>query len=545
VAHELAHQWFGDLVTCKDWSHLWLNEGFATYYSHLYEGHRHGRDQLLWGLYHEAQIILRQTNDATPVVWRGYTKPEEQFGYRAYPKGAWVLHMLHSELGDALFREGVQTYLKRHQYGTVTSDDLQAVFEELSGRSLDQFFEQWLYRPRHPELEAAYAWDEKSKLARVSIRQTQKATNNVALFRFPLKLRFQVGNRAENQVVTVKDREEDFYFPLKEAPKLVRIDPDFEVLARISFKPPTAMLHAQLAQSGDVIGRILATEWLAEKADQESVRRLKQALVGDPFHGVRIKAAEALRKIRSDEAFAALLDGRNQPDARVRVAVVDEIARIYRPEAAEALLRVLASEKNPAIKGSALRGLGGHSHTAIDAALRDALRSNSYRQQFVDAAIAAIRAQDDERHLKPLRDTLRDRAVELTKPTLANGMDALAHLSRQREDKSLAREFILPYLHHPNERLRRGALTALGTLGDSRTIPALEGFAAGNPGAPETEIAGKSLAAVREGRKRGDDLKSLRDEVVELQKAQREFKKQLEEIRKKSEAGKAAPSKAR
>jgi hypothetical protein len=146
VAHELVHQWFGNYVTCKDWSHIWLNEGFATYYEALYLEHAHGHDEFLWSMLRKARGVLDRPNDVIPIVYRGYDDPEEQFGFRAYPKGAWILHMLRSQLGPELYRRCVQTYLERHPFGVVTTEDLVKVVEELSGRDWDRFFEA---RPEH------------------------------------------------------------------------------------------------------------------------------------------------------------------------------------------------------------------------------------------------------------------------------------------------------------------------------------------------------------------------------------------------------------
>ncbi|MBI3882428.1 MAG: M1 family metallopeptidase, partial [Verrucomicrobia bacterium] len=123
VAHELAHQWFGDLVTCKDWSHIWLNEGFATFYAHLYAEHAHGRDRKLYGLLADLRSVTSQTNDTRGIVWRKYGDPQEMFNYLAYPKGSWVLHMLRSQLGEDLYRRCITTYLERHRFGNVTTDD--------------------------------------------------------------------------------------------------------------------------------------------------------------------------------------------------------------------------------------------------------------------------------------------------------------------------------------------------------------------------------------------------------------------------------------
>ena len=153
-AHELAHQWFGDYITCKDWSHLWLNEGFATYYTHLYEGHKFGRDALLHGLYMDAKDdIFANSDDLRPIVYREYETPKEQFDFRAYPKGSWVLHMLRSQFGEALYRKAIRRYLQQHALTHVETEELRAAFEDVTGETLDRFFDQWVYHGGVPVAE--------------------------------------------------------------------------------------------------------------------------------------------------------------------------------------------------------------------------------------------------------------------------------------------------------------------------------------------------------------------------------------------------------
>ncbi len=193
-AHELAHQWFGDLVTCRDWSHLWLNEGFATYYSLLYDKHLLGEDFFKHGLYRNARGIFGNAKDTIPIVYRGYSNPMEQFSFRAYPKGGWVLHMLRSQLGDDLYRKCVRTYLERHRFGTVVTQDLVEIFEELSGRSLSQFFDQWVYLSGYPELRVKYSWDELAGQVKLNVTQVQMTSEKRPLFRFPLPVKLVVGS---------------------------------------------------------------------------------------------------------------------------------------------------------------------------------------------------------------------------------------------------------------------------------------------------------------------------------------------------------------
>jgi len=243
VAHELVHQWFGDYVTCKDWSHLWLNEGFAVYYEKLYDGHKNGRDYLLYGLYRTARGVLSNRPTHKPIVHKSYTSADEQFDYRAYQKGSWVLHMLRSELGEQLYRQCVKTYLQRHALSSVVTEDLCSVIEELTGRSFDRFFDQWVYHARHPDLTVSYNWSGKDKLAKVSVEQTHKVNDKVMLFHFSTKVRFVIDDDGIDREIVVDGKQHDFYFPLPKEPNIVRFDPDYGLLAKVKFEKPTAMLY--------------------------------------------------------------------------------------------------------------------------------------------------------------------------------------------------------------------------------------------------------------------------------------------------------------
>src|SRR5207237_6217130 len=140
---------------------------------------------------------------------------------------------------------------------------------ELSGRSYDQFFDQWVYHAHHPELELSYSWDEGAKLAKLSVRQTQKLSENILLFDLPLTIRFKTQSGAVNRPLHITAKEEDFYFSLDSAPQIVRFDPDYTLLAKISFKVPSPMLSAQLAAKPDGIGRVLALEHLSSRRAPE------------------------------------------------------------------------------------------------------------------------------------------------------------------------------------------------------------------------------------------------------------------------------------
>jgi aminopeptidase N len=505
-SHEMAHQWFGDLVTCKDWSHIWLNEGFATYYQVLFNGHKNGRDAMLYDLYGNARRVLEATNDVNPIVRRDYGDPSEMFGYLAYQKGAWVLHMLHSQLGEDLYRRCIKTYLERHRYGNVITEDLRAVIEELSGRSYDQFFNQWLYHAHYPELAVDYSWDERTKLAKVSIRQTQDLSNDVLLFDFPLTIRFNGKFGTADRVVEVKELANDFYLPLASAPETVRVDPEYTLLAKITFELPDDMLFAQLADQTDMIGRLLAIEQLADRHDKESVAKLKQTLNDDSFYGVRVEAAKALRTIHTDDALTALLDSGKQSDARVRRAVVTEAGGFFRATAGAFTLKVLAGGKNPDIEAAAIQSLGVYETPEVHALLVKFLDSESYREVLAGAAITAIRSQDDPAYIAPLLATLTNRQAALPSRVFSQGLGTLASLARNEEKKEAIREFLTAQVNKKKQTIQRA------------------------------------------NRKPADDLKNLRAEVMDLQKANRSLRKDVDDLKKKVEArdsDSAAPGKKR
>jgi aminopeptidase N len=539
VAHELAHQWFGDLVTCKDWSHIWLNEGFATYYETLYRERKRGRDDMLYELYERVRDITGRPNDTNAIVRRTYNDPGELFSYLAYPKGGWVLHMLRSQLGPELYRHCIKTYLERHQYGSVVTEDLRAVVEELSGRSFDQFFDQWLYHAHHPELEINYAWDAKTRLAKVTVKQVQRISDDVLLFNFPLSVRFKTKSATVDKQVTVKEKSEDFYFALEDAPTIVRIDPEYTLLARTTFNPPPAMLHAQLADKTDMVGRLLAIEALNKNQDKDSVAKLKQALNRDGFYGVRIEAARALRAIHIEEALDALLASTNQPDARVRREVFRAIGGFYDPKVFAVQSAMVAREKNPDIQTEGIRELGTYSKNEVRETLLRYLSSQSYRNGLAEAAVNAIRAQDDPAYLEPLEQNLKERQADYTGRGFARGLDTLAYLARTEPRKDAVREFLAGYVNHPRRTVQLGAIGALGTLQDARAIPVLERFAQARKRLPERIAAENALKKIEDARKPMEGLSDLRREFLELDRENRKLRHDFEALEKKVNA--AAP----
>jgi len=228
LAHEIAHQWFGDMATEKEWAHIWLSEGFATYMTALYMENSHGKDTATkMMLQSRAQTIAYSKQRSRPVVDSSITNYMELLNPNSYQKAGWVLHMLRSQLGDSSFWKSVRTYYSRYAGKNANTEDLQKVFEEISGTNLSKFFKQWLYTAGQPKLEVIHKYEASKKLLTITITQLQE-TN----FEFPLQI--QINGNAEDGILTkslpVKDKQTVFSIPLMEKPLKIVIDPNVRLL---------------------------------------------------------------------------------------------------------------------------------------------------------------------------------------------------------------------------------------------------------------------------------------------------------------------------
>ncbi len=357
-------------------------------------------------------------------------------------------------------------------------------------------------------------------------------------------MRFKGKFGALDRKIIVNEPAEDFYFPLPERPEIVRLDPELTLLAKINFRPPTAMLHAQLADSTDMLGRLLAVEQLSGK--REALDRLQAALGHDPFYGVRLAASKAIRAVGSDEALEALLKCLNESakNAQVRERLVTDATSFYRQKSWSTALKIADEDDNPDIQAVAITALGACPSEQAKAKMVDFLSAPSFRNVLADAAIAAMRSQDDPVYVEPLLACLRTNETAFTTRGFSRALDTLAWLARHDEHKERVREFLLSHINHPKDHVQRAVISALGTLGDSQAIAALERFTYGDEDSPLRTAADKAVAALREERKPAVEFRAMRKEVLDLQRANRDLRKELDDLKKQVEAATSREQKA-
>ena len=471
------------------------------------------------------------------MVQRAYKDANSQFSYRAYGKGSWILHMLRSQLGEDLYRQCIKVYLERNALKSVVTEDLNRVIEELSGRSFDQFFDQWVYHARQPELKVSYSWDEAKKLAKVSVSQTQKVDEDVLLFSFPTALRFSGEDWLVDHAIEVSEASHDFYVALEKKPTSVRFDPELTVLAKIDFKKPKAMLHAQLEDSTDVLTRLIAARQLGEQEDKKTVEKLETALNSDPFYGVRRCASESLAKIGTREAMSALSASLTQSDARVRNQVVSDLSKSYHPIAGRAMKQVVDTEKNPIILRSALRSLAKYRGEDAKRAITTSLRSVTYRDFEAYCAQEAVPVLDDPSLTGELIKLLSRGNRRMGQGWYGNTLVTLGRLNRNESNKDKVRDFLASKASHPNDRVQHGAIRALGLLEDTKAIPIVQSFTGG--GDTKTSVqkaADEALKKLRETKKVSVELKDLTSEVMKLKEQNEKLQSSLDDLKKQLEA---------
>jgi len=284
------------------------------------------------------------------------------------------------------------------------------------------------------------------------------------------------------------------------------------------------------------MGRLLAVEAFEKKKDRKSVDALGQTLRVDPFFGVRVAAAGALRKIHTPEALEALLASTRQDDARVRRAVAGALADYYEPQARDSLLQLAEREQNPAVIAAALPGLARWEGDSIRNRLLTAARGDSFRQTEVEGAFSAMRTHGSPLLVAPLRELLEQRAGELRERAFNRGLETLAFLARNETERGPVREWITTRVHHPRPSTREAAIRALGTLGDPLAIRVLETFAGADEGAPYQKAASEAVRKLMAAKETAPELKDLRRELTDLKRDNESLRKEFEQFRRQQRA---------
>ncbi|MDE1858473.1 MAG: HEAT repeat domain-containing protein [Thaumarchaeota archaeon] len=392
VSHELAHQWFGDLVTCADWPHAWLNEGFASYFQELYLENTRGVDEAIWHLDTRAEDYFDEAEKEyrRPIVEREYVWPDDLFDAHLYPKGAAMLHQLRFLMGDEAFFAGISRYLKAHARSVADTHDFRKSMEAASGMQLEEFFEQSFFRPGHPEFEVSYAWDGSQGLAVVRVRQTQGTADGTPVYKLPCEIVFYAGGKRTARRVTIEGADQTFSFSLPERPTIVEFDPRRWLLRRTKFEKSVSLLLNQLAGSVDAYSRAEAAKELGKLKSEGAIEGLAKAAAKEQYWHVRACAFKALGEIGTDAALGSLVGAGVPADSRARRGMAAGLGGFKDKRAVEMLLKILESDKSPFVRCEAALSLAKASPEGALPHLKAAMKVHTVNETLAEACLTAM-----------------------------------------------------------------------------------------------------------------------------------------------------------
>ncbi len=569
VAHELAHQWFGDLLTCRDWAHGWLNEGFATFFELVWHEYHSGLDWYRVMLQAEIDSYLREASGSyrRAIVTNVYNAPMDLFDRHLYEKGGIVLNMLRRELGDELYWKAIRRYAITQRSTNVTTPDLQKAIEAATGRNMDWFFDQWVYGAGHPEIKAEYSWDEERKTAKLTFKQTQEGENVAKVFRLPLTVDFTpadgpAGTTAPSSTtegqasslavppsastarqsfrIEMNEREQAFYFPAASRPKLARIDPGTHVLKSMEFQRPGEMLREQLAHDDDVLGRIDAARSLGKKGDVEAIRALGVSVREDAFWGVAAEAARALGSVRSSAAMDELLASASVANPRVRRAVISALGEFRDERAAEALERVINDgDASYYAEANAAAAIGKTRSPRALAALEHSLTKDSQNEAIRSSGMSGLADLRDARALPIVMEWTQYGRPQQVRMAAAGALGRFADFVSDNEKSDIV-DRLIEMLSDPWYRCQTAAIDALKEIKDPKALPHLQRAAERELDGRVIRMARDAVRKIREGQDKGEEMKKLREEVDKLVDENRALRDRLDRL--EAQAKPATPS---
>lgn len=468
MAHELAHQWYGDLLTCRTWHELWLNEGFATFMAS--EWLRQERGEEYWA----ASVARRYDWSLTsgPVAGRWWSSPDGSHAQSAnvYSKGSSVLEMLRVMLGEEAFWAGIQLYTQRHSDTLVETEDLRRAMEEVSGQHLRWFFDQWVHLGGTPTLDASWAFSDGE--LRVTLKRGEKP------WVFPVEV--EAGGQL--RTVWVDDDKVVLVIPMDEPPPYVAVDPRGGLLAEITTKQSEAMWLAQAQSAPHPYARIRAIQALADFDGESMDWRLEVASDETQPLAIRRAVIQSITSTPDEAVHDALAKLLKDDHARIRQDATRALADQPGDQSAP-LAAAYRSERTPDVKGSLLKAWARHDRYE---ALRDAeswlrLRRAGHSPNPVHgAALDVLQKHGDTAQLDViLRYVNVDMPYDVAHKAMWASTTIIARVppgvERTRAQEKAARA-IEPQLGSAHLRTRSTAISVLGHVGDAQTIRELQAF---------------------------------------------------------------------
>lgn len=357
IAHELFHQWFGDYVTTESWSNITVNESFANYSETLWNEYKYGKDAGDEQNYTDMQGYLFSNSNKKDLVRFYYSDKEDVFDAVSYNKGGRILHMLRNYVGDAAFFKALNLYLTTNKFKSAEAQQLRLAFEEVTGRDLNWFWNQWYYGSGQPALDIKYGYDAATKNASVIVTQTQAGDK---IFKLPVAIDVYEGGQKTRHQVWVENKSDTFYFKSEEKPDLINFDGDKVLLCTKKENKTLDEYINQYKYAGNYLDRREAIDFAAKNQTDEKAIGLLNAALKDKYFKLRQYVIQKIDLKKKD--VAALVEPSLADIAKKdekTVVRADAIAKLstYKNENYIPLFKAAVSDSSYSVSGNALSAL--------------------------------------------------------------------------------------------------------------------------------------------------------------------------------------------
>ncbi|RFM25735.1 M1 family metallopeptidase [Deminuibacter soli] len=362
VAHELFHQWFGDLATCESWSNLTLNESFANYSETLWSEYKYGADAGAEQNYTDMQDYLRlRGEEKKDLVRFYYADKEDMFDAVSYNKGGRILHMLRHYVGDSAFFKSLNVYLSNNKFKSTEAQQLRLAFEEVTGQDLNWYWNQWYYGSGHPKLDISYAYDNATSSAKVFVKQTQQGDK---LFKMPVDIDVYANGKKTRHQVWIGNAADTFALPSTVKPDLINFDGDKILLAAKEDHKTLAEYIYQYTYAGNYVDRREALDYAVQHIDNDTAKQLVVKALNDPYKGIRSIALKGLAAEAPDPTLIAKLENMAQKDAsRPNRALAIDMLGDFQDSKYEPLFVKGTQDSSYAVAGASLTALADINET--------------------------------------------------------------------------------------------------------------------------------------------------------------------------------------
>jgi aminopeptidase N len=426
IAHELFHQWFGDLVTCESWSNLTVNESFADFSEMLWAEHKYGKDQ---ADEHSYKAMVTYFNSAKrgddyDLVRFHYSNREDVFDAVTYSKGGRILNMLRTFVGDSAFFKALNLYLNTNKFKTGEAQQLRLAFEEVTGEDLNWYWNQWYYGKGFPKLKIDYDYDDNAKTVKVIVNQTQDSSN---LFKIPMAIDVYSGSKKERHKVWVNDQVDTFTFSYTSKPDLVNVDGEKALVCEKKDNKTLENFIYQYKYAGLYLDRREAIEYCSKKQDDPNALALLKTAMKDPFFGIRnytLSILDVNKDIVKNAMEPIVADmAAKDPKSIVRAKALEILGK-YKKQEYKSIFMKGVNDSSYSVSGKALIALSLIDSTQALSVAKE-LAKKPYRGELLNAISNVLTKYGDESSFDLVTETFVNMPLSEAKFNFLNSYSSL------------------------------------------------------------------------------------------------------------------------